>query len=138
MQFLIGRGKAIMREKVIATLLHHILQHNKACFLFFQALLQGRDGFFDGRSLFARRVFVSLGNDESFSENGEDQSKGLLAFCLSTQDSPNNLTFASPLPITVILWGAHVLADLLPGRANAICFEVIEVGPQERQGDIDH
>jgi hypothetical protein len=57
---------------------------------------------------------------------------------LSTQHAPNDLTFTPPLPITVVLRGAHVLPNLSPRRANTIYFEVIEVGPEEREGDIHH
>src|ERR1051326_7709584 len=118
-----------MLEKIIAGLLHHILQRDKARFVLFQALLQRRDGLADGCSVFAYWSPLGFGTDEAVSQNGRDQSKGLLAFRLCTQDSPNDLTFASPLPVTMILRGPHVFANLFPGRADTICLEVIEVGP---------
>jgi hypothetical protein len=119
-------------------LLHHILQRDKAGFVLFQALLHLRNGLVDGCSVLAYRSLLGFGMDEAVSQNGRYQRKGLLALRLCTQDSPNDLTFASPLPVTMILRGPHVCADLFPGRANTICLEVIRVGPKEGEGTILH
>jgi hypothetical protein len=138
LQFFIGRGKTIVLEEKVATLLDDILQRDKAGLVFFQTLLQDADGFFDGWTVLAWRAFVRLGANKTIGENGEDQEKGLLAFCLSTKHSTNHFTFASPLAITVRGWACDGLAHLFPGRANAISGKLIEMRPKDRERLIDH
>ena len=127
-----------MREKEVAALLHDILQRNEARFLFFQALLQDREGFFDGLPVLACRSLLSFGTNEAIGEHGQYPLKCFLPFRLRTQHTARHFTFASPLPITMRGRACEVLANLLPGRANTITAKLIDVGPEHGECLIDH
>src|SRR5205085_7365306 len=128
----------VMREKEVATLLHDILQRNEVRFIFFQALLQGREGFFDGWPVLGGFSLLRFGSNEAIGENGQNQLKRFLPFRLRTQHSAKHFTFTSPLAITMWGWACDVLADLFPGRANTITAKLIEVRPEEGECMIDH
>ena len=105
-----------MLEKVVARLLDHILERDKARFILVQALLQGGNGLLDGRTVLAHRSLLGFGTNKALRENGQHQLKRLFPFGLLAQHSADHFAFASPLTITVRQWACDVLPDLLPGR----------------------
>ena len=138
LQFLIIAGKSVLLEKVVAGLLHHILERDKAGFILIQTLLQGGDGFLDGRTVFARWSFLRFGTNEAIRENRGDQQKRLFPFSLLTQQPPNDLTLASPLAIPMRQWASDVLPYLFPGGSGAFTAKLIEIRPQLGERLVDH
>ncbi|MGZ3630213.1 MAG: hypothetical protein ACXVDN_21440 [Ktedonobacteraceae bacterium] len=82
MQLFVRSRETILLEVVIATLLDHILQRNKAGFILIQAVLQRGNGFFDRGPIFARRALFRFRADEAVRKNGHHQFKRLFALGL--------------------------------------------------------
>ncbi len=69
----VGGGKVVMLNVIVARLLDHILQCDKAAFVVVQALLQRRNSLFDTPAVLACWALITLGADEAFGENGQDR-----------------------------------------------------------------
>jgi len=113
------------------------LQHDKTNLILIQTFLQEGQGFADFRAVLPCRSLLGFGADEAISENGLDQFKGFLPFCLASEQSVYCFTLASPLPIPMWEWASHIFADLLPGRPCPFTPKLIEVRSQDCEGQID-
>ncbi len=79
---LIDRGELVMLKVIGARLLNDILQDDKVGLILFQALVQNGNCLFDRWPVLACMVFVRLGTNKPFGQNGLDQQKRFLALGL--------------------------------------------------------
>ena len=86
-----------MLEKVVASLLDHILERDKAGFILVQPLVQAGHGLLDGRTVLAHRSLLGFGANKALGEKGQHQLKRFFPCCVLAERSAYHFAFASPL-----------------------------------------